>query len=118
MSENISRQQNLGGNSAVLVSLLTDLLVPSCNQALHVLQGKHAMKVERGCQIHSEKRLHWSDLWFLTDNRISSSVQRLPGSWQHRHLAYLGAVAFFSMTATEHLKMPVPGALCTEWQLS
>ena len=44
-------------------------------------------------------------------------MQRLPGSWQHRHLARLGAVAFFSVTATdsatEHLKAPVPGALRT-----
>lgn len=51
-----------------------------------------------------------------------SLCKRLPGSWQHRHLARLGAAGFFSMTATdsatEHLKVPVLEHYAQEWQQS
>lgn len=115
-------QHKLVGNCAVLVPLFTDMLVPSCNQALSLLQESQAIKVERGCQVGYEKGSHWNGLWFPRDNRIPFSVHRLPGSWQPRHLTHLGTVGFFSVVATgvaaEHLKVPIPGVLGTEWQQS
>lgn len=118
MSEETTRWHKSVGNGAVLVPLLTALLVPSCNKSLHLLQGRNAIKVERGCQMGSEKCSHWNGLWFPRDNRIPLFVQRLPGSWQHRHLGSFGCRDFFfSMigtdSATEHLKVPVPRALRT-----
>lgn len=95
MSEETTRRHKSVGNWAVLVPLLTALLVPSCNKSLHLLQGRNAIKVERGCQMGSEKRSHWNGLWFPRDNRIPLFVQRLPGSWQHRHLGSFGRHDFF-----------------------
>lgn len=58
MSEETTRRHKPVGNWAVLVPLLAAWLLPSCNQSLRLLQGRHAVRVEGGCQMGSEKHLH------------------------------------------------------------
>lgn len=88
MSEGATRQHKSAGSWAALVPLLTALLVLSRNQSVHLLQGKHTTKAERSCQMGAEKCSHRNGVCYPRDNRIPCFVQRLPGSWQHTHLAH------------------------------
>lgn len=114
MSEETTRWHKAVGNWVVLVPLLTALLVHSCNQSLHLLQGRDAIMVVRGCQMGFDTET----VCDFPDIRETPSLCR---GWLEvgRTDIWLICVLwlFFQWrlqtSATEHLKVPVCGALCT-----